>query len=217
MPHSTNRIVNIDEENLSYFCRGCKQQVRGIPLTNPQYRMGVYSDDEAWLICRCPTGGCELSFVIFDQLNSQIRQTFPLSNFRVEDYHNSIPERVRADLAEAERCLHASSYKGSVTMFRRAVQNVVLDKIKDKEIQKKKLWEQIDKLFDQGFITKYLKDTAHEIRHFGNFGAHPSDDALDDTTREDAGIIEQLTLDLVQAIYITPSQTEELKSKRSKE
>lgn len=206
--------LNLEDMNLSYYCRGCHQQVRGVPLTEPQYHISPHSD-EPWLICRCPTHLCELSFVIYDKLNNRVRRVYPLPSFDPNNYHKAIPEKIREDLAEADRCYHADAYKGAVTMNRRAVQRIVLDKIKVPGIEKKKLWEQIDSLFDAGFITKQLKETAHEIRHFGNFGAHPSDDQLDNTTQEDAEMVDRLTMDLIRIIYIVPFETNQLKDKRN--
>lgn len=213
MVHSMHEVINVENMNLSYYCRGCKLQVRGIPLTNPQYQISEIHDDP-WLICRCPTPACELSFVIYDKLNSEVRWVYPLPSFDADDFHEAIPEKVREDLAEGRRCFYAGAYKGAVTMYRRAVQSIVLNKITDPSIKTKELWQQIDELFKQGFITASLKDTAHEIRHFGNFGAHPSDDALDKTTRNDAEIISNLVGDLVVAIYVTPYEAEKLKKKR---
>ncbi len=213
MVYRMHEPINIDEINLSYFCRGCKQQVRGIPLTPPQYHISAF-DDDPWLIVRCPTRLCELSFVIYNRLNDRIFSVYPLSNSNPQDYHQAIPEKIREDLAESDRCFNANAYKAAVVMNRRAIQNMVLDKIEDKSIKNKKLYEQIDALFNAGFITKHLKDTAHEIRHFGNYGAHPQDDNLDETTREDVEIIDRLTWDLIRTIYITPFQTKELKAKR---
>lgn len=215
MIHKMHEPIELEKINLSYYCRGCKQQVRGIPLTDPQYRISPMSD-EPWLIVKCPTHLCELSFVIYDKLNDRVRRVYPLPSFDPSDYHEAIPEKVREDLAEADRCFHADAYKAAVTMNRRAIQRIVLDKIKDPEIKKKKLWAQIDALFEKGFITKDLKETAHEIRHFGNFGAHPSDDLLDNTTLEDAKIIDRLTIDLIRTIYIVPFETNKLKDKRTK-
>lgn len=215
MAHKIHEPVDIEKINLSYFCRGCKQQVRGIPLTDPQYRTSSMSNNP-WLIVRCPTRLCELSFLIYDKLNDRVRRVYPLPSFDPSDYHEAIPEKIREDLAEADRCFHADAYKAAVTMNRRAIQRIVLDKIKDPEIKKKKLWAQIDALFEKGFITKDLKETAHEIRHFGNFGAHPSDDLLDSTTLEDAKIVDRLTIDLVRTIYIVPFETNQLKTKRTK-
>lgn len=213
MAHRLHEVVNVEDMNLSYYCRGCHQQVMGIPLTTPQYHISEF-DNEAWIVCRCPTRLCELSFVIYDKLNDTVRRVYPLPSFEASNYHEAIPEKIREDLAEADRCFHADAYKAAVTMNRRAVQRIVLDKIKDPDIAKKKLWEQIDKLFEEGYITKQLKDTAHEIRHFGNFGAHPSDDQLDNTTSEDARIVDNLTFDLIRTIYIIPFETQKLQNKR---
>lgn len=213
MVYSIHEPFDINKANLSYFCRGCKQIVRGVPVTDPVYHISPYSDNP-WLICRCPTHLCELSFVIYDKLNDRVSHVYPLPDFDPNDYHEAIPEKVREDLAEAARCLYADAYKGAVSMCRRAIQRIILDKIKDPTLKNKKLWEQIDELFNAGFITKHLKEAAHEIRHFGNFGAHPSNDILDDTTYEDAKEVDGLTWDLVRAIYITPYHTNELKRKR---
>lgn len=203
-----------DNANLSYFCRKCRNKVRGIIKAGP-VTTNFSSDTDLWLILKCPTQFCELSFVIYDNLNSRIRRVYPFPEFEADDYNPSIPEKVRKDIAEAKRCFYADAYKGCVTMYRRAIQNIVLDKISDPGIEKKKLWEQIDELFNKEFITKHLQETAHEIRHFGNYGAHPSDDLLDDVSEEDAEMIENIASDLIVSIYVTPEQTKKLKEKRS--
>ncbi len=213
MVHRLHEPIDVGDINLSYFCRGCKQQVRGIPLTEPQYHISEFNDDP-WLVVRCPTRLCELSFVIYNRLNDRVYTVYPLPNSNPEDYHQAIPEKIREDLAESDRCFNANSYKAAVAMNRRAIQSMVLNKIEDKSIKNKDLYSQIDTLFTEGLITKHLKDTAHEIRHFGNFGAHPQDDNLDKTTREDAEVVDRLTWDLMRTIYITPYETDKLKAKR---
>lgn len=215
MVHRLFEPINVEDMNLSYYCRGCHQQVRGVPMTDAKYRSNIISENEAWIICKCPSPRCELSFVIYDKLNERVRKVYPFSTFDLTNYHKAIPEKIREDLAEADRCYHADAFKAAVTMNRRVVQRLVLDKVNQQGIFKKKLWEQIDALFNAGFITKQLKDTAHEIRHFGNFGAHPSDDQLDNTTLEDAERVDRLTMDLIRIIYIVPFETEQLKEKRN--
>lgn len=216
MAYRIHEPIDVNDINLTYYCRKCKQKVRGIPVIDPQFHISGISDTHAWLICRCPTRLCELSFVIYDKLNDRVQSVYPYSTFNADDYHQSIPQKVREDIAEAERCYYAGAYRASVTMYRRAIQNIVLDKIADPDIKKKHLVDQIDVLLANGLITKNLTETAHEIRHFGNFGAHPSDDALDNTNNEDAEMIGQLTFDLIKTIYITPFQTAELRAKRNK-
>jgi hypothetical protein len=205
--------VDIEKANLSYYCRGCKQKVRGIPLTIPQYHISEFSDNP-WLICRCPNRLCKLSFVVYDKINDRVQEVYPFSTFEPDNYHEAIPEKIRVDIAEGERCFHASAYKGSVTMNRRAIQRVILDKIETKSVTKMKLWEQINELYKSGFITKHLADTAHEIRHFGNFGAHPQDDLLDETTEEDAGLVDNLTWEIIKTIYVIPFNTKKLNDRR---
>jgi hypothetical protein len=217
MAFGMHEPIDVDTINLTYFCRGCKARVRGIPLTEPQFHISPF-DDDPWLICRCPTRLCKLSFVIYDRLNDRVIQVYPYSYASADDYHESIPEKIREDLAEAEKCSQAQAYKGAVVMYRRALQNVVLNLFPDNpEIKTKKLWEQIDELFNKGFITRHLKESAHEIRQFGNFGAHPQDDNLDKATRDDVETIDHLTWDIIHAIYIVPFQTNKLKEKREKE
>lgn len=213
MVYRMREPLDIETANLSYYCRSCKQKVRGQPITSPQFRSTAY-DNHAWLICRCPTNACKLSFIIYDRINDRVTKVYPLPDFDPDNYLKCINKKVREDIAEGERCLHANSYKGAVTMYRRAIQNMILDKIKEPGLKNKKLYQQIDRLFEKGFITRHLKETAHEIRHFGNFGAHPQDDLLDNTTYEDAQAIEQLTFDLIQTIYVTPYKTSQMKQKR---
>lgn len=215
MTHKIYEQDDVKKMNLSYFCRGCKQTVMGQAVTEPQYPSRS-DDTECWLICRCPTHLCDLTFVIYDRLNSRVRRTYPFSGFDASDYHQSIPENIREDLAEADRCFAADAYKGAMVLLRRVVQDIVLDRIEDPIIRNKNLWEQIDELSNNGLITKYLKETAHEIRHFGNFGAHPNDDSLNKTTSEEVEIVDSLTRDLIRAIYITPFNTDKLKNKRNK-
>lgn len=214
MAYRTYEPMKVGDMKLSYFCRGCHQQVAGVPVSEATFRYSD-QDNETWLICRCPTPRCDLSFIIYDKVNDQVRRVYPLSSFNPSDYHKAIPEKIREDLAEADRCYHANAYKAALTMNRRAVQRIVLDKVKEPGIEKKRLWEQIDALFAAGFITKQLNETAHEIRHFGNFGAHPSDDQLDNTTEEDAKMVDRLTMDLIRVIYIVPFETAQLKEKRN--
>ena len=61
----------------------------------------------------------------------------------------------------------------------------------------KELKEEINDLLAKGLITKSLHAAAHEVRFFGNFGAHPRDDGLDNITREEADALLRLTQDFL--------------------
>ncbi len=99
-----------------------------------------------------------------------------------------------------------------VAMCRRAMQAIALDK----GATGGALHEQIEALFKAGQITKSLRDAAHEIRHFGNFGVHPRDDGLDNITPEEARAVERLTGEFAVDLYVRPHQTAELTRKRQK-
>lgn len=206
---------DVEKFDLSYFCPKCKQQVRGEPLTDACYGgSGSISEQYAHLICQCPTKYCGLAFIIYDRLNYRISRVFPYPHTEAEDFHSSIPEKIREDYAEAKRCYYADAYRGMVVMCRRVIQQVVVNKISDQIVWKKKLHEQIQELFDRRLITRSLNDALHEVRHFGNFGAHPRDDGLDDISQEDAETIRALTWDLLVDLYIRPFETAKMTEKR---
>jgi hypothetical protein len=76
---------------------------------------------------------CELSFAIYDPLNDQIDRVFLAADFQSKDFKEAVPLKVREDFADGKRCYHAGAYRGAVTMYRRALQNIVVDQV-DKKV-----------------------------------------------------------------------------------
>lgn len=198
--------------NLDVHCPRCGHLVRVLPQTDPIYHISSYTDTSAYLIVRCPRHLCDVFFVIYDRLNRRVRRIFPFPDTSASDFHSSIPEPIRRDFAESRRCWFADAHKGVVVMCRRVMQLIVVDK----GANGSRLIDQIDDLHSKGLITKSLHDAAHEIRHFGNFGAHPRDDGLDDIKEEDADLILKLTNQFLIDLYIRPYETSELTSKRKR-
>jgi hypothetical protein len=196
--------------NLDLRCPGCGHLVRAIPETQAVYDISVHSDQMAHLVARCPRKHCDVLFVRYDRLNDCVDRVFPFPENRAETLHSAIPAAIREDVAEARRCWFGGSNKGVVVLSRRAMQSIALDKGASGD----KLADQIASLFRAGQITKSLHDAAHEVRFFGNFGAHPRDDGLDAISDSDAkavmGIVEQLLTDL----YVRPHETQQLTAKR---
>lgn len=98
-------------------------------------------------------------------------------------------------------------------MARRAMPNVALDKgaPTTREIVKEgktktvsmHLVQQIDWLFDEGIITKDLRDWAHAVRGIGNGGAHPADaEDEDDMSKEDAQDAIELAKAFCAPLYV---------------
>ena len=87
------------------------------------------------------------------------------------------------------------------------------DAVDDRE-RTKNLFELIDLLREKGFITRDLHDSSHEIRAFGNYGAHIQNDGLDAVTAEDAADVRSVTWQFLHSIYVAPSETRRLRERR---
>jgi hypothetical protein len=202
---------DLDVEGLDWRCPFCGvtvafRVIRGAESPNEVDRYGYY-----YLLCRCPRKSCQkVVFARYNRLDGHLDEVFPHPDTSESSFPDSIPQRVREDIAEATRCHFADAYRGVVVMCRRALQNVA----KDKKTEKRELKDQIKDLRDRGFITESLFDASHEIRHFGGFGAHPQDDGLDQTTKLDADAVFEFVQQLVQHVYILPAKTKELARKR---
>jgi hypothetical protein len=197
--------------DLDYHCPRCGHLVRGLPETKAVYHIGEGIDSRAFLIVRCPRRLCDLAFVVYDRLNERVESVYPFARTSAGDFHEAIPQPIRADFAEARRCLFAEAFKAVVVLCRRVMQAVALNR----GASGKTLRDQVDALLTSGQITKSLHDAATEIRHFGNFGAHPQNDDLDDVTREDAKAILALTDDFLLDLFVRPHETQTLLAKRS--
>lgn len=202
--------TDVNKFELDLHCPECGHLVRAIPQTQPVYHISASSDTAAYLIVRCPRRLCALAFVIYDRLNNCVSKVFPYPDCATSDFHKSIPENIRKDFAEARKCWFADSNKGVVVLCRRVMQLIAIDK----GAKGDKLVAQIDSLFSKGLITKNLRDAAHEIRYFGNFGAHPRDDGLDNISNKDAKAVIRLTNEFLTDLYIRPFETDELTKKR---
>jgi hypothetical protein len=124
----------------------------------------------------------------------------------------AVPANIAEDFREALRCEWVKSYKGAVTMCRRAVQASALELGAN---PKKKLVEQIDELLSKGKITEPLKDFAHEVRLGGNDGAHPSADGLENVSAKDAEDIVAFTREFLHHVYVMPAKLKARKASQS--
>jgi len=118
--------------------------------------------------------------------------------------HQSIPQDIAESYKQGVRCFHANAPIGAVTCFRRALQQIC----KDQDTTKEKLNDQIDEV-----IPDPLKDIAHEIRSWGNFGAHP-DLLITDVTNGDAEEMKDFIDSVFDTMYVTPHRVQERKNRR---
>ncbi len=106
--------------------------------------------------------------------------------------------RVRSDVREAVAAYNAQAPRAAVVMLRRALQRACCEK----GARGNKLWEQIRDLEQRTRVF----DSAHAslataTRLFGNFGAHPNDDLLDDLAEDEARRALDLGLYLINKMY----------------
>ncbi len=137
-----------------------------------------------------------------------------IQNYYVEDYypkhsyiaHTAVPKEIAKDFIESNRCYDNQAYNASVAMSRRAIQKIC----KSRGATKKKLDEQIDEV-----IPPDLKNFAHEIRLWGNLGAHP-DDVIEDVSKDDAREMIDFVEHLFEYLYTMPFKQKESLDRRSR-
>lgn len=140
--------------------------------------------------------------------NNVIEDQYPKNFTKVS---SDVPQDIREDFEEANKCLNSGAYKASVAMLRRSLQNSCLQQEANPADN---LVDQLKDLHGAGKIAKPLFDLATEIRFFGNYGAHPRDDKLDDVTQEDAVTMSRFLQQFFQYVYVMPAETARTKASR---
>ncbi len=215
--HPPDTIDALRERNISTECPHCGDTVALIPVHKP-----VNTHDHSYFVALCPNhkrSYCKPIFAVYQPLNDYIQERYPIPSFSASSMHKAIPENIREDYAEGSRCMYVESFKAAVAMCRRVTEALACDKLgakaKDAKGNTRKLHELIDLLHADGLITKDIKDSAHELRHFGNYGAHVQDDGLDKVERQEAKDVREITWQLLYSIYVAPFKTDELRKARA--
>lgn len=135
---------------------------------------------------------------------------FPNFNAAVAEKYGILSEDVRLDYEEGLRCLNADAPRAAVSMFRRALQNALVDLGADKKLELLEQIKSIDKL------TNEIKDWAHNIRIFGNWGAHPQDDDLKTVDLDKANEVKDFIDQFFNYVFIMPSKVVKARKSYSK-
>lgn len=155
----------------------------------------------SWKTVRCAE--CERPTLMVQgwSTGDQVTPTlyFPPEGWRPVSNIDKVPKPVAEDYLEAVGCLTAGHFKAAAVLARRAVQGVCIDLGADPE---KKLYGQIDWLKEAGEVTKRLAELAHNVRLFGNDGAHPGEDGLDGVTADAARHAIRFLEHLLEHVYI---------------
>ena len=210
-------IKELYGRNISLECPTCHNTIMPMPIAGP-----VNHDAYSYFIGVCPNRTrlhCKPILAVYESTDDRIEATYPIPSFDASSFHEAIPMSIREDYAEGVRCIYVKSYKAAVTMYRRVVEALACDKLgskaKKSDGETKKLRDLIDVLNAEGLITKDLTASAHELRLFGNYGAHVQDDGLDKVEPQEARDVREITWQLLYSIYIAPFKTAELREKRT--
>ncbi|KKN18021.1 hypothetical protein LCGC14_0959950 [marine sediment metagenome] len=120
-----------------------------------------------------------------------------------------IPENLKNELDEAKTCFSVGAYRGCAVLARRVVQSCCIDKGSDNE---KKLYQQINQLYENRVITEDIKNWATTIRWIGNDAAHPTSNLVDKDEAED---VLKLAEQFLHIVYVTSAIAKERIKSRS--
>lgn len=118
-----------------------------------------------------------------------------------------IPEEIFVDYKEALKCKAIGANRASCAMFRRALQSALVELgASDGD-----LINQIDLLSS---LPADIKDWAHQIRIFGNWGAHPDKDKLKEVDAEEVAETHDFIAKFFVYTFIMPRKVKESRKRR---
>lgn len=121
-----------------------------------------------------------------------------------------VPNEILRDYEEALKCQSIEANRGSCAMFRRSLQGALVRIGADPKLDLIKQIESLDKL------PKDVKDWAHQIRIFGNWGAHPDKDNLKDVDNDDVTEAHDFMSKFLLYMFIMPEKVKLSREKREK-
>lgn len=124
-------------------------------------------------------------------------------------FEGPVPAHILEDFKEGVISLYHKCPKAAVSMFRRALQSALLERgAKPKE-------DLVDQIKNATFLTQDIKDWAHNIRIFGNWGAHPQDDNLKDADEKTAKETQDFLEEFFNYVYVMPSRVATARKKNT--
>lgn len=197
---------------MAFECPHC--QVMQAPHRHSQAEVSVPGSAAAvmrFAVGQCPNCLRTFSLVIEPRTNVVVDWQ-PRAVPYVTDLEGA-PSPLLADFKEGQLALGYGLYKAAAVMFRRAVQSACLDKGAPK---RDRIWAQIDWLEENHIVNVDLRDLAHEIRHFGNDGAHPDKDPLEDgVSKEEAEQAFEFARAFFDYVYAIPYRVALARQKRT--
>lgn len=118
----------------------------------------------------------------------------------ISKFEETVPEDVLADFKEGVISLNNKCYKAAVSMFRRSLQSTLLN------LGAKMDEDLIKQITNTTSLTQDIKDWAHNVRIFGNWGAHPQDDNLKEVDEAKADEVRMFIEEFFNYVYVMPGR-----------
>lgn len=122
-------------------------------------------------------------------------------------FEGAVPDDVLEDFKEGVVCLHHKCNRAAVSMFRRSLQSALLERGVNQDD------DLVNQIKNAAFLTKDIKDWAHNIRIFGNWGAHPQDDNLKDVNDKLAEETQSFLEEFFNYVYVMPARVANARQK----
>ena len=179
--------------------------------TQSRFTDVLYARDGAilWHIVRCQNAACQRLVLVQSKHTGEIQQVYPFVAYQLDSTAH-VPTEIRDDFREAGICLGAGCYKASLVMSRRVLQRC----LHDQGCTQNKLVDAINYALQNNILRKAFHPLAEEIRQYGNLGAHPDDDQLQNSSLENSRHVLEFARLLIHEFYEVPASAAQLKTNR---
>lgn len=185
-----HKFQNGDVEFYVVFrCRPCRKLI----LKTCHLRQNRYTDEE------------KLSFEGWNEM-------FPasLDDLLKNEEKQYIPPDILLDYEEALKCKAITANRASCSMFRRSLQGALV------RLGANAQHDLIKQIASLENLPKDVKDWAHQVRVFGNWGAHPDKDNLKEVDGDDVKEVHDFMSKFLLYMFIMPEKVRLSREKREK-
>lgn len=213
--------INTHIKDLVEQCPHCGAKAHIEALWNDCHKLRK-RDVEFYVVFRCkPCGKLLLKTFLFAQNpysaeeNLEVKgwdEMFPrsLDDQLSNEEKEFIPSDILLDYQEALRCKAIAANRAGSAMFRRSLQSALVRLGADAKLDLVKQIASLDAL------PKDIKDWAHQIRIFGNWGAHPDRDNLKDVDGSDLAEAHDFASKFLLYMFVMPEKVRLSREKREK-
>ena len=176
----------------------------------------------AWACYTCPrcAGAVLVEVLIYDSTLKQpgeikegtlLHELQAIPSGQHDRYHvDHLPEDIQSYFGDAIRVLDAGVPDAAAVQLRRTLEAAAAHR----GIEGRNLVQRIEKMIDEGFVTRDFGDVLNHVRKIGNLGAHYTDERL---THEEVEQALKFTTQILRNLYEVPGELELLQKSASED